>query len=193
MAKAGRKSKYNREVADRVFQVIAQAGTDAAAIKAIHVHHDTFYKWIREKPEFSAGVVRAREAFHSREDPALIDQCREALIRHLSWHEETWQSAETTTLPDGSEVVKKSVRKVMRPPSEWAVKLVTPMLSGGLAGVQRAEISQDVTITDGNAREERFGKLFAQLDAYRTGVDDAHGAGDRSLSLDTGSADGEAT
>jgi hypothetical protein len=38
-------------------------------------------------------------------------------------------------------------------------------------------------------REDHFDRLFAQLDAYRTGFDDGHGEGDRGKPLDSGRAD----
>lgn len=138
--KRGPKGKYVPELVSRMLQIIEQTGQDKPAYKSVGLTAETFYKWMREKPELSGSVARAREAFYSRDDEEIINRCREALIRHLGIHEENWTSEETTTLPDGSTVVKKSDRSVMKPPSEWAVKLVTPMLSGLAPGVEHHKL-----------------------------------------------------
>lgn len=66
MAKAGRKSKLEVDptLSTRIADLIAQGLTDAMAYSQAGIGKDTFYRWIRENPDFSDAISRAREKAH---------------------------------------------------------------------------------------------------------------------------------
>lgn len=131
------------EIRRRFLQVLSQTGRDGLACQAVGIDEATLYRHVKRDAEFAAARVRAREEFHHHDDPEIVMRCRAALILHLQPHEEEWTAIESETLPDGRVVERRSVKRVKRPPSEWAVRMVIPMLAGRAIGTDltRLEIS----------------------------------------------------
>lgn len=59
---AGRKSKYTPEVVERITQAIRNGMTYELACQYAGISHETFYRWMNEKAEFSAAVKEAEGA-----------------------------------------------------------------------------------------------------------------------------------
>ena len=59
--KTGRKSKYTPELVKDIKKLLEQGHTDKTVYNYVGIHADTFYAWIRENPEFSAIITKARE------------------------------------------------------------------------------------------------------------------------------------
>lgn len=58
---AGANGKY-KEVSHIILNVIANGGTNRDGIREAGINEDTFYTWIKERPEFSEAVKAAQEA-----------------------------------------------------------------------------------------------------------------------------------
>jgi hypothetical protein len=137
------------EIRRRFLQVLAQTGSDTAACKAIDLHADNMYRFAKKNPDFAEARIRAREEFHRRDDPEIVSLCRQALVFHLQPHDEEWTSITTEVLPDGTKIERRSVKRVKRPPSEWAVRMVIPMLAGRAAGTDISRVELEISGPDG--------------------------------------------
>lgn len=58
--KRGAKGKYSKQIVKDVCEVLKEGMTDKTAYDYVKISHDTFYKWVREIPEFSEAIARAR-------------------------------------------------------------------------------------------------------------------------------------
>ena len=56
MAKVGRPSKYDPEMCQQVIDAMGKGLSKEAAAAECGISHDTFFRWIKEKPEFSDAV-----------------------------------------------------------------------------------------------------------------------------------------
>lgn len=72
---------------------------------------------------------------------------------------------------------------------KWSVALGTLV---DKARLETGEATSREEQWNGDARDRQFSKLFSQLDAYRTGIDDGHGGSDRGESVDQNRPDPEA-
>ena len=107
MAKRGRKSKYSPETVEAICTAIATEGGDRSGWQAGDINHDTFYRWIREKPEFAEAIAQAR-AEYKRNCPKALkklaqDRCREQLERgQVVYRKQTTKRRLDHYKPDGS-------------------------------------------------------------------------------------------
>ena len=60
MAKTGRKSVYTEELVRRIEGYGALGVSDKTIFEAVGISHDTFYKWMKNKPEFATRINKAR-------------------------------------------------------------------------------------------------------------------------------------
>ncbi len=60
MAKPGRKSLFTEELVRKIEGYSALGVSDKAIFEAVGISHDTFYKWIKNKPEFAVRIHKAR-------------------------------------------------------------------------------------------------------------------------------------
>lgn len=131
--------KYSPERVETICRIIARTGSDKQAYQAAGIGKDTFYSWLREKPDFSEQVARARKEWYAIDEEAIVSAFRAALVKALDGVTETWTNDETTTLPTGDKVTKTSVRTVQRGPAEWAVRIVAPQVTGKYGVERKAE------------------------------------------------------
>lgn len=136
----GRKGKYDERTVATICRVVARTGADRPAYEAAGIAKDTFYKWLREKPDFSDRVARAREEWAAIDDEAVTQAFRESLIRAMQGADEEWTTVEETTLPDGKKVRKVSKKTVRRPPAEWAHRIAAPQV-GGNFGLDKRDVT----------------------------------------------------
>jgi hypothetical protein len=181
MAQAGRKVKLEHpETRRRFLQVLAQTGQDKAACMAAGINQTTLYRYLKRDPAFADARHRAQEEFWRRDDPELVAHCREALIRLLQGPEEEWTTIETTVLPSGEKVEKRSVKRVKRGPSMTGVEKVLPMLSGQAAGTDLSRVNLEISGPGGSpiqhenlSDEELSAELIRLLGGTAAGAQDA--------------------
>jgi len=146
------RGKYKPEIVEDILFAIAQTGRDADGIEAGGISQQTFYKWIREKAEFSEGVAHAKRTWRYklfRDDPGIVRKARERLIEALDPTTEKWSStkklAKTIIVenPDYPNVpleeqkllgvakreiqlipIETTEKTVIRPPAYWAIRMV---------------------------------------------------------------------
>lgn len=80
---AGRKSLYTPERVKTILDTIRQTGLDKAGFEAGGINHDTFYVWLKEKPEFAEAVTRAKQEFKSILPEKIIEKANQALLEYL--------------------------------------------------------------------------------------------------------------
>lgn len=122
----GRKPKYSPELADLIVEVIAQTGSDKAAIAAAGIRAGTFYRWLNEKSDFCERVAIAKEEFTRTAPETFVSQANQILHNYLFiGHVETWTAKEVHKDTAGN-VIKtvERVSKVVKPTPPWAIDRV---------------------------------------------------------------------
>lgn len=96
--------KYTEEIVQKIAAAIEESGRDEDGYSAGRIGHDTFYRWIREKPEFAKAVKNARKHFQEHSIPNLKRLAKKALKTHLECFDkmETVHTVREITNPDGS-------------------------------------------------------------------------------------------
>lgn len=94
---AGRR-KYNPAVVKAICDAIAETGRDVDGIAAGAISHETFYRWINDKPEFSAAVEAARAKYRDTSLPQLRSWAKQGLSNTLRAVAEGREIITTTTV-----------------------------------------------------------------------------------------------
>lgn len=136
----GRKGKYEEWRIRIIEQVLALTGCDKEAYEAADISHTTYHRWQNEKDEFRERVARAKREYASINDEEVARQFRTRLMEAMAGPVEVWETEEVTTLPTGEEVVKKTKKKVKKPPAKWAFDIAAPQV-GERFGLDRSELS----------------------------------------------------
>lgn len=122
------KGKYIPEIVEEILFAIGQTGRDLDGIKAGGISTDTFYRWHKEKSEFSEAVAHAKAQFRARlwkEDPQLIQDARDSLHKLVKEREETWVKKYYTKAKNGKLVLtSRTETTTKRGPSAWAISAV---------------------------------------------------------------------
>lgn len=124
------KGKYTNKIVDDICIAISNTGKDIDGIKAGRIHKDTFYRWLKNKSDFSDKVARAKEQFRAsvwKSDPDLYAKAVKGLKDHINGYFEEWRTV--TKYPDGKQIIKTTT--VKRAPSKWAIELVLGMNISG--------------------------------------------------------------
>ena len=79
----GKESKYNPATVKLICDAIEETGRDTDGFMAGDITKVTFYRWIREKPEFKAAVETARKVYKETSLPQLRKYARGGLMRTL--------------------------------------------------------------------------------------------------------------
>ena len=100
------------------------SGSDRQAFEAVGVSRDTFYRWIRQYPDFSDALAQAKKAFRKRCPEQLREKAMDALLDHLYGRvEETWVSREI--LRDGERTIhRESIKTVKRGVPQWVIERI---------------------------------------------------------------------
>ena len=61
MAKRGRKTKYDEDMPHKVRELAGKGLLDYEIFQSLGIGRDTFYLWLREKPEFSDAYKKGKE------------------------------------------------------------------------------------------------------------------------------------
>lgn len=78
------KSKYSEELKTAICNAIAVYGLDEAGYKAGDISCQTFYLWIKERPEFAEAVKAARSDYKNSSRDNLKRLAGKALVDYLS-------------------------------------------------------------------------------------------------------------
>lgn len=110
-----RKSKYNEECQKAICEAIAESGRDVDGCKAGGISYDTFYEWLKTKPEFSEAVMAARKQFKDTSLPQLRTWAKQGLKNTLQAVAEGREIITTTVVsgiaPDGSPVEMETINR----------------------------------------------------------------------------------
>lgn len=115
MKKTGRKSKYNPECQKAICDAIAESGRDVDGCEAGKISYETFYQWLKNKPEFLEAVTAARKQFQETSLPQLRTWAKQGLKNTLQAVAEGREIISTTVVsgiaPDGSPVEMETVNR----------------------------------------------------------------------------------
>lgn len=78
------KGKYCDDIVKMICDSIAVYGQDAAACRAVKINPDTFYEWIKTKPDFSDAVTAARQEFRLSGMNSIKRLGNKALVDYLT-------------------------------------------------------------------------------------------------------------
>lgn len=77
-------SKYSKKIVKRITDLISKDSYTIAEICSYSgIHHDTYYEWLKNKPEFAESVTRARERF----DEIIVKEAKESLRKLVNGYE----------------------------------------------------------------------------------------------------------
>jgi len=65
MAKIGRPTKYRKEMCETMLDLFKGGAIVAEVCAELDIHRDTFYQWVKEKPEFSDTYKKGKELAES--------------------------------------------------------------------------------------------------------------------------------
>lgn len=78
------KGKYSKAIVDSICKMIEEGHTNKDAAILNRISHDTFYAWLKDKPEFSDAVKRAQAKFKK----GLLGTIQKASVK--SWQAAAW-------------------------------------------------------------------------------------------------------
>lgn len=77
-------AKYNKKIVKRITDLIEKDTYTVAEICSMSgIHHDSYYEWLKNKPEFAEAVARAREQF----DEILVKEAKNSLRKLVNGYE----------------------------------------------------------------------------------------------------------
>lgn len=82
MAKTGAKGKYNPEIVETICNLIKTCSSAKDACMAVGINQDTYYEWLKHKPEFTEKVHLAE----GERKAALLAKIR----KDPSWQSAAW-------------------------------------------------------------------------------------------------------
>ena len=158
-----RKGKY-QEVAAQVVQFIEEGETDANACRLANINTDTFYEWLKKRPEFSDAIKTARENFLKNRQ-SQIERCLIARAKGGIKVKEI--STEYIAGADGKPIIAKRVCKEKTLPPDTAALIFT--LSNIAPETWKNKQATELTGKDG---ERLFEPLTIEVIDRREQVDE---------------------
>lgn len=93
MARTG---KYNKEIVEKICLLIkTDSYTVAEICEQVSINQDTYYDWLKKKPEFSDSIKKAKGEF----DDFLLAECKKSLVKKIRGY--TVQEKKTVTADTG--------------------------------------------------------------------------------------------
>ena len=143
------KGKYSPAVVEAIQLAIQKTGRDKDGIKAGGIGHDTFYKWLKDKPEFSDVIAQAKVQFRNTQwsnDPEILDKAVQSFKKAIDGNNETWLTEKIEEIIDPKDSTKKSLIKktttkhaVKRSGQPWAINLMLNP-GGSIKGLGRKDM-----------------------------------------------------
>jgi len=112
-------AKYNKTIVDRICSLIEKDSytiNEICSLSGIHV--DTYYDWMKRKPEFSDAIEKARDKF----DKLMLVECEKSLSKLIRGYEYIENKTVFTKGFDGKQKPKETTAtKKYVPPSLGAI------------------------------------------------------------------------
>jgi transposase-like protein len=102
-------AKYNKEIVKRICSLIIEDSFTIAEIcTQVGINQDTYFDWVKRKPEFSEAIKKAKDSFND----LLIVEAKKSLMKKIRGY--TIQEKKTVTGDSGKkdEVTGKPIVKV---------------------------------------------------------------------------------
>lgn len=113
-----RKTKYTPDTVAQIVQLLERGNTDTDTCALAGVHVDTFYTWLKAKPEFSELVAQAR----GRARQAAVAAWRQGMLPTTETIDTTEQFTETRIDKNGKPYTyTRTVNKkqIINHPADW--------------------------------------------------------------------------
>lgn len=79
MAKRGRQPMYTQERVKIICDALAKGETQDTAYRLAGISNETYYRWLKEKSEFSNAVKKAQAAFQDWQMNGILEDARKSL------------------------------------------------------------------------------------------------------------------
>jgi transposase-like protein len=122
----GRKSKYTPETVQLIVDAIEETGKDVEGCKAACITENTFYRWLKEKSEFSQLITSAKATFRANRPQSLRSEAVKRLAEYIKGEAiEVYDKTTATKDAKGNLIsTTKSVTKIKRGCPQWAIDRV---------------------------------------------------------------------
>lgn len=149
MARIG---KYNAKIVDRICLLIkTDSYTVAEICEQVSINQDTYYDWLKNKPEFSDAIKKAKGEF----DDFLISEAKKSLVKKIrgySVQEKKTVTADTgKTTDEGKPIVKVKehsvVEKHIQPDTAAIIFTLCNRDSDNWKNRQDTNITGEMTLT----------------------------------------------
>jgi len=122
----GRKPKYTPETIQLILDAIEETGNEALACKAGGITQNTFYRWLKEKSEFSQFVTLAKDRFRANRPQSLRSEAVKRLAEYIRGEAvEVYDKLVETKDGDGVLISRtRSLTKIKRGCPQWALDRV---------------------------------------------------------------------
>lgn len=114
-----KKVKYTEEIVETICREVALNGRDSSGYLAVDISRATFYRWMKDRPDFYDRVARARRTFSLTSPPVLKLQAKKALAEYLF----KGHIVEREVITDDGEIVALKTNQGV---PAWAIKAVLP-------------------------------------------------------------------
>lgn len=160
----GRPTKYNKKIAEKICSLIAtDTYTVAEVCRMVKIHHDTYYTWIKEFPEFSDAIKKAE----AERMAVFVVEAKKSLLRKIQGY--TVQERHITTVGsgkfdvNGKEIPRIKEQKVVDKHFQPDTAAIIFTLTNGEPENWKNRQNNEVTGKDG---KDLFGQLSdEELDA----------------------------
>ena len=109
--------KYNKEMVEKIVKLLEAGNYNETACEYVGISEDTFYRWIKEKSEFSESVKKAKAKAVAR-NVMIIEKAAQKTWQAAAWWLERtnykrWGRKERISVdtPDGVEIIFKNGKK----------------------------------------------------------------------------------
>lgn len=119
-----RPSKYEPERVNTICEAISRGATNEAAAARGGIALDTFYEWLKSKPEFSERVKEARKDFENWELEGILKDAKKSLktlICGEKYTETRTEYEQDPKNPNEPRIRKQIITEKVIPPSPTAV------------------------------------------------------------------------
>ena len=177
----GARGKYTDEIKKAIADAIRKTGRDEDGIKAAGIARDTFYRWLKEKPDFPDIVTNAKSDFRKACPQALRDKAV-GVIREYLYGEmiERWKKKFYEPDNNGNPVlVSMQVTEIQRSCPQWVIDRILGKNIPVLEAMQTmlnegvATPAQAATVESGVNEIQRRLKELAATEPQRNALENA--------------------
>ena len=110
MAKRGRQPMYTPERVKIICDALARGETQDTAYRLAGISNETYYRWLKEKSEFSNAVKKAQAAFQDWQMNGILEDARKSLKTLICGQEYEEIKTEYENDKNGQPRIKKQTR-----------------------------------------------------------------------------------